>query len=362
MSLYRVTAEKLDPVPGTSFEGEGLLERKDIQRWLRRDISPIGDDLMVIAEEYCDWKDSSRRIDLLCLSRGADLVVVEIKRTEDGGHMELQALRYAAMVSGMTLDRLVHAYARVRGMDTDEARSEVLNFLRIDSEDEVALTGEVKIILVSANFSSELATAVLWLNQHDLDIRCVRLQPYKSGNEVLVDVTQFLPIKEAADYEVKMRAVVQDQKKVVGVRQEIFRRFWTQLIERSKSRTQILAGRNTSSDSWLTVGIGRSGFSLVLSLTQTEGYVECHIRLDSEERSKTAFKALSMHKDEINARFGGEMDWQEMPGVKKCSIYAELPGGWKSPEEEWPAIQDRMIDALIRLESALKKPIQELKL
>ena len=34
---------------------------------------------------------------LLCIDREANLVVVELKRTEDGGHMDLQAIRYAAM-------------------------------------------------------------------------------------------------------------------------------------------------------------------------------------------------------------------------------------------------------------------------
>jgi hypothetical protein len=46
-------------------------------------------------------------------------VVVEIKRTEDGGHMELQAIRYAALVSSMTLDQAIAAYARNTGGDAD---------------------------------------------------------------------------------------------------------------------------------------------------------------------------------------------------------------------------------------------------
>ena len=36
-----------------------------------------------VAEEFSDWEDSHRRIDLLCLDKDADLVVVELKRTED---------------------------------------------------------------------------------------------------------------------------------------------------------------------------------------------------------------------------------------------------------------------------------------
>lgn len=57
---------------------------------LREDIRPVADDLMVIAEEFAAFSDVNRRVDLLWLSRTGDLVVVELKRTHDGGHMEMQ--------------------------------------------------------------------------------------------------------------------------------------------------------------------------------------------------------------------------------------------------------------------------------
>ncbi len=53
---------------------------------------------------------SKRRVDLLAVDRDANLVVIELKRTEDGGHMELQAVRYAAMVSPMTFTQAVEVY------------------------------------------------------------------------------------------------------------------------------------------------------------------------------------------------------------------------------------------------------------
>lgn len=363
MSLYRVTNEKLESVPRTTFVAESLLERRDLQRLLRRDITPLGDDLMVIAEEFGDWDDSSRRIDLLCLSKSASLVVVEIKRTEDGGHMELQAIRYAAMISSMTLEQVIHAYTETCGGDTSKARDEVLEFLQLADEDEVELTGEVRIVLVSGDFSTELTTAVLWLNKHDLDITCIRLCPYRMGSDILIDATQIIPLPEATDYEVKVRAQEKEKRKVVGVRQEIFRKFWAQLIERSKAKTQLLAGRSTTTDHWISAGIGRSGFSLSATLTQTEGQVECYIRLPGgEEKSTAAFNALLARKVEIDTAFGEPLDWQDLPGRQGCRICKQLAGGWMSPETEWSAIQDRMIDGLIRLEGALKKPIQELKL
>ncbi len=52
----------------------------------------IAPDLLVVSEEFGEWDDSRRRIDLLAIDRDANLVVIELKRTEDGGHMELQAI------------------------------------------------------------------------------------------------------------------------------------------------------------------------------------------------------------------------------------------------------------------------------
>lgn len=256
MSLYRVAPDKLERVSRTTFAAERLLERKDLQRMLRQDIKPIGDDLMVIAEEFGEWEDSNRRIDLLCLSASGGLVVVEIKRTEDGGHMELQAIRYAAMVSSMTLEQAIKVYSRMCGEDETVARSEVLTFLQLDSAEEEELTGDVGIVLVSADFSTELTTAVLWLNKLELDIKCIRLRPYRMGNEILIDATQIIPLPETVDYEVKVRAQ-EKKRKVAGARQEVFRKYWAQLIDRSRVRTQLLANRTTTTDHWISAGIGR---------------------------------------------------------------------------------------------------------
>lgn len=114
MPIYHVNQKELKAVAETTFGAEGILERKDLQRMLREQISVLDERLMVVAEEFGDWIDSARRIDLLCLDADANLVVVELKRTEDGGHMELQALRYAAMVSAMTFEQLVDTHARYR--------------------------------------------------------------------------------------------------------------------------------------------------------------------------------------------------------------------------------------------------------
>jgi hypothetical protein len=210
MPLYEIGEDGLTAHAPTQFAELGLYERGDLQRLLRDDIAVLGTDLLVVAEEFGDWEDARRRIDLLAIDTEGHLTVIELKRTEDGGHMELQALRYAAMVSSMAFEDVASAFAThlSRSMPGEDvnARVELSAFLGVADGDEPVISSEVRIILVSADFGRELMTTVLWLNRFEgLDIRCVQLLPYRVGDHVLVDVRQIVPLPEATDYQVRVR-------------------------------------------------------------------------------------------------------------------------------------------------------------
>jgi hypothetical protein len=165
----------------------------------------ISDDLLVLAEEFSQWEDSCRRVDLLAVDRNGELVVIELKRSEDGGHMDLQSLRYAAMISTMTFQQAVAAHAKFLGdpTATHDAQVAILDFLGW-SEPSEDFGKSVRIILVS-DFSKELTTAVLWLNDNGLDIRCVRMRPYNLQQRTLLEVDQLIPLREAQEYTVRLK-------------------------------------------------------------------------------------------------------------------------------------------------------------
>src|SRR4051794_30849305 len=123
MALFEVSGDSLVPHSPAKFKGLEMYERADLQRLLRSDIAVIDADLLVVAEEFGNWEDAKRRIDLLAVDHDARLVVVELKRTESGGHMELQAIRYAAMVSTMAFEDVLTAFeahrAKHPGSDSD---------------------------------------------------------------------------------------------------------------------------------------------------------------------------------------------------------------------------------------------------
>ena len=207
MAMYEIGTTEMIEVKQTSFAEEGIKEREDLQRLLLDKIEIVSSDLMVITEEFGDWVDSNRRIDILAIDKNANLVVIELKRTEDGGHMELQSIRYAAMISTLTFNQVVEIYEKYltkKGKE-ENARDGILAFLDWEEPDEERFANDVRIILVSAEFSKEITTSVMWLNTRDLDITCMRIKPYKWYDRVLVDVTQIIPLPEAADYVVKVR-------------------------------------------------------------------------------------------------------------------------------------------------------------
>ena len=207
MAIFEVAKDQIKPVSPTTFSVAQLQERADLQRLLRDQIDVVAPEVLVISEEFGDWDESRRRIDLLAIDRDANLVVIELKRTTDGGHMELAAVRCAAMVSTVTAASAVEIFGNYLGQRGREVDPEatLLEFLGWDDLDEEKFGQDVRIVLVSADFSRELTTAVMWLNEKDLDIRCVRIQPYDNNDQVLIDVQQVVPLPESADYQIQVR-------------------------------------------------------------------------------------------------------------------------------------------------------------
>ena len=208
MPLYRWNAENLEAMQPTTFEAEQLQERADLQRLLRDQPEVLEEGLFIIAEEYGNWEGSNRSIDLLALDSLGNLVVIELKRTQTGDHSELQAIRYAAMVSNMTLEQVVDAhrdYLTKRGTDGD-ARVLILDHLEVtDEADAEIYTDRPRIILASAGFSTELTTSVLWLRDGGIDVCCIKLQLYRNDNGLILDTSQVIPLPEASEYMVRMR-------------------------------------------------------------------------------------------------------------------------------------------------------------
>jgi hypothetical protein len=366
MALYEMTTGNFLPIGKTSFADMKVGERTDIQRLLRTQINVLEDDLYVLTEEFGDWADSKRRIDLLAIDKQANLVVIELKRTQDGGHMELQAIRYASMVSAMTFERAeqIHADFLTRiGQPATEAQSRLLEFLNWEAPNEDSFAEEVRILLVSEDFGKELTTAVLWLRDHDIDIRCVRLRPYLHGTSRLIDVQQIIPLPEAQEYQIQLREKEQLERKQKSQKEELRYRFWQGVIACARTHGTRHANITPSFYHWLGASSGIRGLGLNYVAVQDYCDVELYIDRGEGDENKRIFDELMSRSVEIDAAFGEALSWERLDDKRACRIKHVLQrGSFLSPESEWPKIQEAMVDAMTRLENALTPALDLLKL
>lgn len=217
MPIYTLEDKQLLAIKPTNFVTESILERDDLQNAFKNNIDTIAPNCLVIAEEFSDWQGSRKRIDLLAIDKQANLVVIELKRTETGDHMELQALRYASMISTMTFEDAIEVFRKYKQQNgypsysLEDSQLEIEDFVEIDIA-EGGFAEDVKTILVSHNFSIELTTSVIWLNERHLDITCIKIQPYNDNGKILVDMQQIIPLPEAEDYQIKVKRKLEEQR------------------------------------------------------------------------------------------------------------------------------------------------------
>jgi hypothetical protein len=224
MPFYQVDTEqnKLKRLNPTDFITEKWLERQHLQPLLRDSPEVIDSSLFIISEEFSNWEDSKRRIDLLGLDEEGNLVVIELKRVEEVGHIELQALRYAAMVSAMDFEAVVNAHEQFLTKlqrDSTTARLEIRKFLELEDSEEGFISNIPRIILIAPSFSQEITTTVLWLNERGIDIRCMKVTIYNINNSNFLNIEQIIPLPSVADYQIKIREKTNQAVREASTRQ-----------------------------------------------------------------------------------------------------------------------------------------------
>lgn len=214
--MYKVDTEgkrifKLSP---KTFAELRLLERFDIQEWIAKSPEILGEDLLIISKEL--KLPSGIRIDLLAVDKKGDLVIIELKRDDSGSSVEWQAIKYASYCSNFVPKDIVSDYAQYLQSDEDEAQLKIEEFL---DEEFSSLNQNQRIILVAKEFHSDVASAVFWLREFEIDIKCVRLRPYvDADNDLFITPDIIIPLPEAKIYIEQKEIKRREEKQTTAVR------------------------------------------------------------------------------------------------------------------------------------------------
>jgi len=206
-AAFSVINGNVKQLESVSLEEIGFRERQDLQRWVEAYPEIVGPDLLVITTELDRWEFGTDRVrdrlDVLFLDSAGSLVVAELKRGEAPDTVDLQALKYAAYCSQLTLKDVVGDYARYHHTSESAARGDIVEHAPALERSGLA---PVKVRLVAETFRPSVTSMVLWLQDYELDIGCIEIiaRRLADGN-VIVTSRQILPLPVADDYLVQRR-------------------------------------------------------------------------------------------------------------------------------------------------------------
>lgn len=202
----------------------------------------------------------------------------------------------------------------------------------------------------------EHVRAITWLNESRLAaFYLIKVEAVKISDSPPAPLLTLIvgPSEESRD--------VGDEKASIAERFVLRRNFWTQLLDRAKSRTSLHANISAGQHNWIGTGAGKSGLGYNYVIRQHDGQVELYIDRGDEAENKAIFDTLAQARVSIEETFGGPLSWQRLEGKRACRVcYAVDTGGYRD-EDRWAAIQDVMIDAMIRLEKAFKPYVAKLR-
>jgi hypothetical protein len=144
-------------------------------------------------------------------------------------------------------------------------------------------------------------------------------------------------------------------KKEIAEVHEIRRRWWTQLIERSKAVNNLHSHITPGKYSWIGTSSGTPGIGFNYTVLKDECGAEVYIDRGkgADEENEKIFDQLYANKTEIENAFGSPLKWERLESKRACRIkHTNSEGGYRSPEEKWVDIQTNTIKAMDRLEKA----------
>ena len=202
----------------------------------------------------------------------------------------------------------------------------------------------------------EHVNAMAWLNEaSNADFYLVKVEAVRIGDSPAAPLLTLI-VGPSAEAKEAGRA-----KQEIAERYDIRKQWWTQLVALPGARLH--AHITPGQYSWIGVSSGIRGLGFNYMVTKTDCGVELYIDRgkDCEEENEAIFDQLCLSKSEIESSISFPVTWQRLDARRACRIRINITGGYRSPEDEWPAIQQRMTEAMIQFEAALKPVLMGLK-
>ena len=112
----------------------------------------------------------------------------------------------------------------------------------------------------------------------------------------------------------------------------------------------------------LGAGAGKTGIAYSFQVLLNRAYVELYIDCDKDsgELNESIFDNLLLQKDAIEEVFGERLEWDRLDNRRASRIRKTIDQDGLATPENWQPLQENTVDAMVRLEKALRQPLSKL--
>jgi hypothetical protein len=179
----------------------GRVDELTLERWIVENPDLVGEELLVLGHQLAEFEEDKDRLDILALDRFGEIVLIELKVTEDFRVTDLQAIAYAgayakrtskdlagtlerhmrkqaaapaptANANGSAVGQAPSSVAATSVVTAEDARAAIAAFIEIDDFSDWQPSQHVRIKLVAPSFPRRVLQTVKWLG----DVYSVRLE------------------------------------------------------------------------------------------------------------------------------------------------------------------------------------------
>ncbi len=185
---------------GKTVSFAGRVDELTLERWIVENEDLVGEPLLILGNQLAEFEEDKDRLDILALDLSGEIVLVELKVSEEFRVTDLQALAYAGAYARRSskdlartlqrhLQKQANANAQSAAMVTDgeadpaapadvvavsfeEAAAKIAAFIEVDDFGDWQPSQHVRIKLVAPSFPKRVLQTVKWLG----DVYSVRLE------------------------------------------------------------------------------------------------------------------------------------------------------------------------------------------
>lgn len=338
-------------------------ERNHLQEWIRKNPDILGEKLLIIQKEFSGFDDTRERLDLLAIDKSGNLVIIENKLDDSGRDVVWQSLKYASYCSGLTKNEIKNIYQEYLNEEnkSEQAEEIISEFLENTEFSEVELNNaDQRIIMVAAYFRKEVTSTAMWLLDHNIKLKCIKVTPYELEDKIILNVEQIIPVVDAEDYLIKIVNKKQEElqtKEKKQTRHTIRIKFWEKLLQEMNNQSNLFRNISPSKDNWISCGSGVRGLLYQYVITGNYARIELWINRGSQEENKEIFDDFYNYKKTIESSFGNSLEWQRLDKGKGSRIVYILENVNVFNEEDWHEMITFMTTNMVKLEASLKNII-----